>query len=62
MLRAAAFIKERFNLPNEEAAQEEAASDEQDGAAQPSGKKDEFLKHFTASLCGPDEICTSAGR
>lgn len=62
MLRAAAFIKKRFNLPNEEAAQKEAASGEQDGAAQPSGKKDEFLKHFTASLCGPDEICTSAGR
>ena len=49
-------------VSDEEAAQKEAASGEQDGAAQPSGKKDEFLKHFTASLCGPDEICTSAGR
>lgn len=59
---AAAMIEKILNLLSEKSADIEAASGEQDGAAQPSGKKDEFLKHFTASLCGPDEICTSAGR
>ena len=62
MLRAAALIKKCLNLPGEESADIEAASGEQDRANQPNGEQDKFVNHLTASLYGPDEICTSAGR
>lgn len=61
LLSAAASVKECLNLPGEESADIEAASGEQDGADQPGGEQDKFVNHLTASLCGPDEIYTSAG-
>lgn len=57
-----AFVKKCFNLPGEEAPQEEAASGKQGRTAQPCSEQDNFVNHLTASLYGPDEICTSAGR
>jgi len=62
ILLFAAFIEKVLNLLGEESADIEAASGEQDGAAQPGGKQDKFVDHVTASLCGPDERRTSAGR
>ena len=62
LLSTAVSIEERLNLSDEESADIEAASGEQDGAAQPGGEQDNFVNHLTASLYGPDEICTSAGR
>jgi len=59
---AAAMIEKILNLLGEESADIEAASGKQDGAAQPGGEKNKLKNHVTASLCGPDERCTSAGR
>lgn len=62
LLLTAASVEERFDLPGEEFTDIEAAKSEQDGATQPGGEKSKFKKHLTASLYGPDEICTSTGR
>jgi len=56
------MIEKILNLLGEESADIEAASGKQDGAAQPGGEKNKLKNHVTASLCGPDERCTSAGR
>ena len=58
----AALIEKVLNLSGEESADIEAAKGEQNGADQPCGEENKFKNHLTASLYGPDEICTSAGR
>lgn len=62
ILLFAAIIEKVLNLPGEEAANIESADSDEDGAAQPGGEQSKFKKHLTASLCGPDEICTSVGQ
>ena len=62
LLSAAAVIEKVLNLPGEESADVKSRNGNCDGAAQPDGEEDKLKNHLTASLCGPDERCTSEGR
>lgn len=59
---AAALIEKILNCPGEETAHKERADGEGNRTNHPGGEQDKLIYHLTTSLCGPDEICTSAGR
>jgi len=56
-----AAVEEVLHLPANQLADMEGGDGDQNADHQISGKQEHFVNRVTASLCGPDEICTSAG-
>jgi len=56
-----AAVEEVLHFPANQLAGMEGGDSDQDTDCQISGEQQHFMEHVTASLYGPDEICTSAG-
>lgn len=60
MLQAAVFPQQLHQLPGQELADVIRGGRDQSSHDGEDGKGDKLIDHLTASLYGPDEICTSA--